>query len=59
MDQIETINLYGEKINGCIIREYTNSEANGTSLRTGNCMNAPDMMALSTNGLNRKSSKEN
>ena len=25
MDGIETINLYGEKINGCIIREYTNS----------------------------------
>ena len=25
MDQIETINLYGEKINGCIIKENINT----------------------------------
>ena len=30
-----------------------------TSLRTGNCMNAPDMMVLSISGTNRKTSKKN
>ena len=35
-----------------------NHEANGTSLRTGNCLNAPDMMALSINGMNRQDIEE-